>query len=268
MPYVKWGLTAATFALVMSVGLGLIAGVGAFHIFLRALIFVAMFFTFGFVLRLIITYYYPELLYAKEEAESQETFEKPGAQINITVDNTGEYAVPELYKTPGDSEELGNIDDLLSGHFKPQQADIAEPFTAATSSPPPSGIDRYEEEGYNVGGDFQGAKNIGMDDFQDPFQDMPAIEEKAHPVEKPVFTPSFGDDSDDLGGLPDLDSMAMAFSHGGEEPVSQGFSAGSVFDDEVEPASPNKGNKPQPLKGDFDPKELAKGISTVLSKDK
>jgi len=273
MPYAKWGITAAIFALVMSIGLGLIAGVGALHIFLRALLFTVMFFAFGFVLRLIITYYFPELLYASEETESQETFEseKPGSRVNITVDASGEYAVPELYKTPGDSEELGNIDDLISGHFKPRQSDIAEPFPSS-SSPLSTGIDRYKEESYNIGGSFQSAQNFGFDDFQDPFQDdMPAIEEKA-PVEKPAFTPSFGDDSDDLGGLPDLDAMAMAFSSMGGESVSRGFGAGSASsDEEFEPAQPSPsrgGNKPQPLKGDFDPKELAKGISTVLSKEK
>ena len=277
MPYAKWGITAAIFALVISVGFGLIAGVGAFYIFLRALLFTVMFFTFGFVTRLIINYYFPELLFAKDEAESQETFESerpgPGSRVNITVDTAGEYAVPELYKTPGDSEELGNIDDLISGYFKPHQADTAEPFPSSSSSPS-SGIDRYGEEGYNIGGDFQSTQDFGFDDFQDPFQDTSAIEEKAAvekpaPVEKPAFTPSFGDDSDDLGGLPDLDSMAMAFSHEGEESISHGFGAGSVSDEEFEPAqSYNRGNKPQPLKGDFDPKELAKGISTVLKKDK
>ncbi|MDR1839449.1 MAG: hypothetical protein LBQ93_07725 [Treponema sp.] len=263
-------MTAATFALVMSIGLGLIAGVSAFHIFLRALLFTVMFFAFGSVLRLIITYYFPEFMYVKEEAESREIFEKPGSRVNITVDTSGEYAVPELYKTPGDSEELGNIDDLISGYFKPSQAGTAEP--TANSSPLSTGIDRYKEEGYNVEGDLQSNQNFGFDDFQDPFQGVPALEEKAPPFEKPAFTPSFGDDSDDLGGLPDLDSMAMAFSPVGEESVSRGFSAGSASsasDEEFEPAqSYRKGNKPQQLKGDFDPKELAKGISTVLSKDK
>jgi len=30
----------------------------------------------------------------------------------------------------------------------------------------------------------------------------------------------------------------------------------------------NKGNKAQPMEGDFDPQELAQGIRTVLNKDK
>jgi len=267
MPYIKWGLTAATFALVMSVGLGLVAGVGALVLFLRALLFTVMFFVFGFALRYIITNYFPELLYASEEAKNKEAFEKPGSRINITVDTTGEYAVPELYKTSDDSETLGNIEDLVSGFFKPHQED-AEPDT--DSSPYSTGIDRNEEQGYNSGGDFQSDQNFNFDDFEDPFQDMPDLEE-GHRVEKPAFTPSFVDGSDDLGGLPDLDAMAMAFSPTVGESDSHGFGAGSASDDEFEPAQPYRGrggNKPQPLRGDFDPKELAKGISTVLSKDK
>jgi len=267
VPYIKWGLTAATFALVMSVGLGLIAGVGILILFLRALLFTVMFFVFGFALRYIITNYYPELMYASEEARSQEAFERPGSRINITVDTTGEYAVPELYKTSGDSETLGNIEDLISGFFKPHQADTDD---GADSSPFSTGIDRNREQGYNSGGDFQSDQNFNFDNFEDPFQDMPDLEEGPR-VEKPAFTPSFVDGSDDLGGLPDLDAMAMAFSPTVGESGSHGFGAISASDDEFEPAPSHHhrgGNKPQPLRGDFDPKELAKGISTVLSKDK
>jgi len=266
VPNIKWGLTAAIFALVMSVGLGLVAGVGILIILLRALLFSVMFFAFGFGLRVLITYYFPELLYVKDEAESYENYEKPGSRINITVDTTGEYAVPELYKTSGDTEELGNIEDLISGSFRPRQADTDYGGESSSST----GIDRNMEEGYNMGGDFQSSQDFdfGLDDFEDPFQDTPAFEEKA-PVVKPAFTPSFGDD---LEALPDLDSLAMDFSPtGGGESSSNGFGAESALDDEFEPAKPYNrrgGNKPQQLKGDFDPKELAKGISTVLSKDK
>jgi len=74
--------------------------------------------------------------------------------------------------------------------------------------------------------------------------------------------------------LPDLDMMAMAFttnfSGTPSTAASSASSAGPInFADETEAPdrSQYKGNKPQPLKGDFNPQSLAEGIRTVLSKD-
>jgi len=199
----------------------------------------------GFSVRLLINSFLPELLAADEESGVQLNFGQPGSRVNITLDTAGEYAVPELYKTASDPDELGNIEDLVSGIFKPSR----------------ESIDRKQEEGYNDTGGVQNTFN------PDPFQGMSAFEKA--PAEKPVFTPAFGDDSEGsegLGGLPDLDAMAMAFSPGFGGGSSYGGGASS------EAAEPERsryvGSKPQPLEGDFSPKELAKGISTVLSKDK
>jgi len=245
VPYFRWGIVAAIFALVVSVGLGLITGVSAFHIFIRALFFTAVFFGLGFGVRFLINSIFPELLLINEESENQEIFGQPGSRVNITLDTAGEYAVPEFYKTADDSDEVGNIEDLVSGVFKPSQ----------------ESIDRKREEGYNNTEGVQSFQNL------DPFQDA-SVFGKA-PAEKPAFTPSFGDDSEGLGGLPDLDAMSTAFSSGFGGGSSFGGSSGSASFEEVEPAQTrNTGNKPQPLEGDFSPKELAKGISTVLSKEK
>ena len=274
----KWGITAAIAAMIVSVGLGLLSGVGILHVFLRALIFGLVFFGFGFGLRFLINSFFPEILFMEEESSAQVPFDTPGSRVNITLDNTGEYAVPELYKTPGDPHELGNIEDLISGVFRPRSES--------------SGIDRKREESYNreesfnFGSDFQSTPD--QDDMT--FPDMPTFDEpkvespgaessKAEKpkVEKPIFTPSFGDDGG-VGGLPDLESFAMAFSGGGElRPSTPAASAGgfggvSVPDapEEFEPTQPTRyvASKPTPLSGDFNPKDLAKGISTVLAKEK
>jgi len=280
----KWGITAAIAAMIVSVGLGLLSGVGILHVFLRALIFGLVFFGFGFGLRFLINSFFPEILFVEEESYTQESFDQPGSRVNITLDNTGEFAVPELYKTPGEPDELGNIEDLVSGVFRPR--------TDSSQQRPSSGIDRKREESYNreesfnIGSDFQSASD--QDDMA--FPDMPSFDgpnaegsgaespraEKPK-VEKPVFTPSFGDDGG-VGGLPDLESFAMAFSGGGEfrpsPPPASGGGLGGVpvpdAPEEFEPTQPTRyvASKPTPLKGDFNPKDLAKGISTVLSKDK
>ena len=268
----RWGIIAAVLALILSVGLGMVSGVSFFHIILRGIVFALFFFGIGFGLRFIVSNFFPELLYDDDETETQGMFDQPGSRVNITVDTMGEYAVPELYKTPGDPEELGNIEELISGLFRPRS----------------EGIDRNQEEGYNV------AESTGSEpmdtfgsimrnrtelpqaetiDFQDMFQDTSVFEKP--PVDKPEFTPSFGDDSGGLGGLPDLDTMAMAFSPaGGGSPYSgsagvSSFSASPAEPEELETERPRYvESKPQQLDGDFNPKELAEGIRTVLNKDK
>jgi hypothetical protein len=167
-----------------------------------------------------------------------------------------------------DPKELGNIEDLISGAFKPSA--VAESLAGG-------GIDGKRENDYNMEGMGQDAPNLDSFDFQP----APPPPRSAAPAQQ-AFTPSFGDD---VGVLPDLDAMAGAFSGGGESHIAvaqtQMANAGmmdpidaQLFDDEPEaPASAAKpvsraGNKPQEMKGDFNPKELAMGIRTVLSKEK
>jgi len=273
----KWGIILALAAFFISVSLGLLAGVHFLHIMIRALIFTVVFFGLGFGLHLLINSYFPELLFHEDDsgADAYDSASNVGA---ITVDSTGEYAVPELYRT-NDPNEMGNIDDLISGVFRPRGHE------APRSAPSPInnvGIDRKPEAGYNSGtsvkppaADFS-PQDTGGGNFQDT-----SVFNKS-PADRQSFTPSFSDDDSGLGGLPDLDMMAMAFSSGyspvlpspaaasasSASPAS--FAAAPVmsFDDAEERKSGSAGSKPETLQGDFDPKELARGISTILNKDK
>jgi len=284
----RWGATAAIFALIVSVFLGILFSVSIFHILVRAAIFTVVFFALGFGLKFLIDGFFPELLFTDDEPVLE--IDQTGSRIDITVDSTGEYAVPELYKA-NDSEELGNIEDLISGAFKPRAASetvkidekkaVNNWFDTPLAEEP---IDRTKKEDYNE-----------LEDVQSIFEDTPPITAAA---EMAQFSPSFGDESG-LGGLPDLDMMAKAFSFGGdsrpapswpgpaEAAVKSSPTASSaqsaaqpapvvsapsfvpsipVFENVVEEQPRYVGNKPQPLEGDFDPKDLAKGISTILNK--
>jgi len=266
MSNLRWGIIAAVAALVISVALGIIYEVRLLFIILRAVIFVIVFFGIGFGIRMVITSFMPELLYLEEEPVIHDSGQQAGRRVNITVGNAGEYAVPE---TNGDDNpnELGNIEDLISGAFRPK--------TSVDSS---TGIDGNRDNDYNMQG--SGQDMFGSDSFE-----MPSAKTSGAPVpQKSVFTPSFGDDMSGLGGLPDLDAMAMAFSSGGEvsrAPAAQAQSGDSfsmlemesvdsqLFEDASPIAKPvSKSGKSQQLDGDFNPKELALGIRTVLSKDK
>jgi len=278
----KWGITAAIFAFVVSVFLGIIFEVAVIHIFLRTIIFTVVFFGLGFGLRLIINNYLPEVFSEEvgDEAygHSRAEHETNQAAAGIILDNTGEYAVPELFKTPGDPEQMGNIEDLISG--------ISNFRGSASPHAQSKGIDVGTEAGYNSPReDF----SLGLPDeipfADDEYQESGYQEDADEDAlqERQVFTPAFGNDGDGMGGLPDLDMMARAFSFGGGGAPAQGPAASAapppsasafvptVISEPMMPeapsSSPYKGNKPEPMKGDFKPKELAEGIRAVLSKD-
>ena len=288
----KWGIISAVSALVISLLIGIMSGVGASHVIIRAIIFAAVFFGLGFAVCFVINSYFPDLLLAGSADEYAQSDEQPGTRVSITMDNTGEYAVPELFKTPDDPREMGNIDDLLSGAFRARSPDGYSAF---------GGLDADREDGYNE-----------RDARSDPSYRSPGVSAKVSSEEIPyleddtqessegsaqagsaVFTPSFGDDVG-MGGLPDLDMMAKAFSSFGSgqsapsaasaarsasqqgassfeaAPQDLAFTQSAEIEEAPAPSAPrsNKGNKPEPIKGDFSPKELAEGIRSVLSKDK
>jgi len=259
---IRWGITFGIIAAVISIALGVIFGVLLKYIVIRAVIFFIVFFALGTGARMVIDNYFPELLIIEDGSDSKMSFEQPGSQVNITLGGTGEYAVPEMYRESRDSQELGNIEDLISGSFKtrtsyePKIPDLS-PIVSERGS---GGLDLKMEEDYNIGGDSFGSSSQDFGSFQEPEISKPAASEK------PVFTPVFGGDSDDLGALPDLSSMATAFSSGFDE---MDATAMPHMGDEADSSKMqyNKGNKPQALNGDFDPQELAQGIRTVLKKD-
>ena len=279
MSNIKWGAVAAAAALVISVLLGIFSEVRVSYIFLRALIFAVVFFGLGFGLRFAINSYFPELLLQDGayggDSYGQSEDDQADSRVNITMDNTGEYAVPELYKSSGAPDEMGNIEDIYSRGNKTRNGN-------GYSSAPGKGLDANKEEGYNRKGGDQGFSfgSAELPAEESSFADNDYEESSGYEsAEDSAFTPSLGEDSG-VGGLPDLDMMAKAFSSGfsagpsaaGGAPEASFVSMASMQDDEMDvpdsPPRPNKGNKPEPMKGDFSPKELAEGIRSVLSKDK
>jgi hypothetical protein len=259
---IKWGAVAGTAALILSLAVGAVSGNNMFYVLLRALVFGAVFFGLGLGSWVLISSFIPELFYADSSEGGEGEAPRPGSRVNITL---GGGALPEMYRNPDNPEEVGNISDLITGVINPG---AAAP-TGAVRGMSAGGMDQNREDGYTYteGG---GAESQNQDS---EFGDTPAYDES--PVFKggqsaaAVFTPSFGS-GDDLGGLPDLDAMAGAFlTNAGVEAASMP-AASSIPSMPPEPALPERkpsGNKAQPLKGDFNPKELAEGIRTVLSKE-
>jgi hypothetical protein len=249
----KWGLVAGFVAFFLSIILGLVNGVHFSNLMLRASLFLIIFFIFGVGIRVAATRLDPELLNDNENGGRQDTFSEAPApsRVNITLDDSYGYAIPGTNADSRNPEEVGNIEDLVMGVFKPSL----------------KALDRSGENGYNAG---EGDSRDSPIESGFGFPDSSSLTERG--VEKkPAQAANFlssnleNDPAGLGGGLLDFEAMASIFSSGSKgdsgQEQSQSYEMG------VSPRKP-QGNKPEQLKGDFSPQEIAKGISTVLSKEK
>jgi hypothetical protein len=238
---VKISAIAAGTAFIVSFLLGLLSGASLPALIIRPLVFAVVFFIIAAIVYFLVSHFLPELLEGDLPA-SMDAGDAlgPGSRINITEDESA--GTPVYAAQPDDSEDdLGNIADLLT------QAKTARPapMPAETGFP---GLDQSGEDGYNRneavsaggrnGGGFTGSGSAG---------------------------PSL-DPADSMDVLPDLDAMARAFlpgSGGGEDEAD--VTEYSTSDDS--PKRPLAGGRGQKMEGDFNPKELAAGIRTILKKE-
>ena len=242
------GIFAAA-AFLLSFLLGLLSGAAITILLGRALIFAIVFFVISVLIKYLVTRFLPELL---ERAAPEDGFFTTGTRVDITEGDTigmaGEPAsmqAREVYMgaQPDDSEEdLGDISDLMTvgsaAHQKYRET--------------PAGMDQDIQDGYNEVGEMTSFSDLGISSV--PSQN----------------TPQFRDYGTEGGGdleetLPDLDSMAGAFStrQAEEDPDNTEYSR----------SSPPRKRSSMPSKeaawaGDFNAKEMAKGLQTILSKDK
>ena len=242
----KWGFLAGAIALILSFVVGLLNGASFLNIIIRASIFGVVFFGFGFGVRVFIYTFFPEILTVMADDEEQDTLARPGSRVDITLDNANNFAMPEKYRDPDKPEEIGNIEDLAPGMLN---------NGSRKANASGAGIDQKQEDDYTYGVfDIQG--------IQDPMSEGNSQAEGKNSRAAQVFTPSFGDGDGGLGGLPDLDALAGAFLSNDSDPSPPPPA------DSGGPVRAPLGNKAQPLKGDFNPKELAEGLRTILIKEK
>jgi len=244
---VKWGIYAGGAALLLAFLTSLIVGHAGFAVsVLRALCFAALFFILGTGIWTLINTFIPELLFpdANDDAAVNVFGGEPdgsqgidpqlyGSQVNITLGDKAEAALPGEYE-PAYNEELGNIGDLVSGAVNP-----------AAEARRNRGLDEINENSYT---------DIGE--------------------EAPSMT-GFGESlsSNDGGSFSmNLDNFSMGNGLTGMEPFGDSFSlpadSGRTVEEEPFPERKSSGNKPVPLEGDFNPKDIALGIRTVLETDK
>ena len=194
---------------------------------------------------------------------------------------SGETAPPG---TPSSDQGLGNISDLLrkkaaseiansgmdqksqSGYNGTEEGSVPE--SATEKSPDSSGDVSVEIPMWDFDKGLGALPNVPV--VENTQKSVPVFEE---PRESKESSPAFSTGSEEISGgtdaLPDLDSMAGAFGSGSsnDEPVNSGYSSGG-YQGSAPTRRRSSGASDASWSGDFNPKDIAKGLQTVLIKDK
>jgi len=245
----KWGIYAAIVALLLAFFTSILLGHAGFGIsILRGLAFAALFFVLGTGVWTLINTFIPELLFPEEGNDAAANIFGPGttdlqgsdsqlygSRVNITLADRVDAALPDGNGV--DIDEVGNIADLVSGAVDP-----------AGEAKKQRGLDEFTENNYT---------NLG--EVTAPSQDGLA---ETEPL------PSAGGSG---GFTMNFDSFTMG-TGGALDPFGDSFSlpadGGGAKKEEVLPERKTIGNTPKTLEGDFNPKDIALGIRTVLENDK
>ena len=266
------GIFAIT-AFILSLLIGLVSRSTMPMLIVRPLIFAILFFAITAFGNILVSRFLPELL---EDRISDEDSAKPGSSINILEDDSQPYSavVPDGFlsasgqasagATPDDSEDdLGDISELSKK--------IAFSAVAGETD---TGIDQDAKESYTGEG---GSGDSVEPDFSNMFGSGSPLEASASSQEKAAgtgakasanagakaSTKSAKREGNSDEALPDLDSMAEAF-------MSESSNEGSEANEYSGPVSPKKSssNKAPKWTEDFNAKEIAMGLRSVLKKDK
>jgi len=254
---IKWGIILGGVAFFIAFAFSLILGnVLLLTALIRALIFAAFFFALGTAAWVLINSFIPELLFPETREEEPNVFfaDTSGSKVNIVLGDTSGAALPDPDASVLD--EVGNISDLISGKIKLAERDV----------------DQKRPGGYTGNGkkDDFAATEFGPGDFSNGLSGGESAGTEALPS---YFQPFAGGVPGDALGDASVSLGDLSGFNGGD-PFSAGES--DVFgadtpSDTPAPELPERkvsGNRSQAMEGDFNPKEIASGIRTVLEKDK
>jgi len=256
----KWGIICGGAAFVLAFITSLLLG----HTSLSAALirgggFAALFFGLGAGIWALINIFIPELLAAQND-DVNNVFSKKatGARVNITLDDTSNSAFSAALPSTGiglmdDDEEVGDFKDLISRSTNSRR-DIDQNPAAGYTEQEEQQEEQQQEEftpvfdssldtslGGSIENSLDGVKVDGLGDFS---MDFGAFVPEGGGGSDPLMDPfSFMPGTDDSAGAEETHTAAAA------------------------PRSSSSG-KPAELQGDFNPKDIAAGIRTVLEKDK
>jgi hypothetical protein len=266
----RWSVIAAAAAFAVSLVLGISVRAQILIILIRALGFGVLFFFLAILIWRLINKYIPELLQAPSQDLSLMPNLESGSRVNITL---GDESIPRDAALPPEEAEdnsLGNITEMVnrpapagSPLESPAEISMEGPADFPLSPSPESpaagaespgmafsaagrGMDQGSQSGYTQsGGNASRASSPSIQDGVGGFSGL-------------------GDTSGGLESLPDLDALAGSFlspsAAGEDEPASAlGLPPRS--------AGGARSKKGKNMGEDFNPKELASAIQTILKRD-
>ena len=235
-------------AFILSFLIGLVSRTSMPMAIIRPLIFGLLFFIIPSLVSLLVNRFLPELLENNDPGENAGL--SSGSRINITL---GDSMDPDRDSTSDLSQNVLNpaIPGAVADESDEGLGDIADLLRRGASQPERpaalTGMDQNAEEGYT--------KTEGFDDFT---SSKPAGTSAGIPVGVAEENPNSAE------MLPDLDSMAGAFVPiaADEEPDTTEYSVSTPS------KKPSSGDKASAWTGDFNAKDIAMGLRTVLNKEK
>ena len=280
----KINVIVAGAAFILSFLLGLISRSHLPMLVIRPVIFAVVFFIIFACIQILINRFLPELQEGGKAAESPDFL--PGTRINITEDDP--MTSPMDYTadggqdlTQGTSQESvpdtgPQIQNRPSTGARPNEldkeiGDISQLTSVirTASKAEETGIDQNQESGYNEQGEedvpeFEQVETLDSSEAHEAKGPSSEKTEAAPSTEMPefFFASSARSSSDEV--LPDLDSMAGAFSSASSDEESEG----SEYPVSMSIAKTNTGRHDIGWSEDFPPKDIASGVRTVLNKDK
>jgi hypothetical protein len=227
-------------AFLISLLVGSLSG-GMFLIVLfRALVFALIFFVITGGINLAVSCFLPELFDMKDN-------ERPGSHIDVTVEDEESSAA---FPDEDSGEEVGNIGQLVGQEYEVEEG-ASENITEG------AGLDQADKNRYTN-------TRAGVDpSFLDNKSNREPRVAASSLTEGQNFQPAIpsrsSEDADSVDILPDLEDMAKAFlpPEGGDEQESG-----------IEDAPQKKPSaKGKSLAGDFNPKDMAQALQTILKRD-
>jgi len=252
----KWGIICGGAAFVLAFITSLLLG----HTSLSAALirgggFAALFFGLGVGIWALISIFIPELLSVQNDDDVGNVFSKKttGARVNITLDDAGDAALPAALPDAGvealDADEVGDFKDLISRSTNSRR-DIDQNSAAGYT-------DKREEEDFAP--EFDGSLDASLGGALENSLDSVKVEGLGNfSMDFGAFVPEDGK----AGGDPFMDPFSF-LGGSGDSAGAEETSASSP-----QPQRKSSSNKTPELQGDFNPKDIAAGIRTVLEKDK
>jgi len=262
---------AAGGAFFLSLFIGIFSRSSMPMLILRPIIFAVLFFLIPVLVSKLVSIFIPELL---EENHPQTGLNSLGANIDITEGDSAPSTVQAFMGARADDSEegLGNISDLVDSKEPPDG-----------ENPASMGMDQNVKDDYNGAGGIAGSSVVPEADSSFPWEpppgmsarpvsppdlktgEKPVIEQAAKPEKKPsAALPGGISNGESVDALPDLDSIAGAFL-----PSASDGETETVEYTVTDPSPKKSSGKAAPeWAGDFNARDMAKGLQTILKKEK